>query len=422
MVSLKQNSTFSNETPIESLLRRWAYWIVLAFGLALPTLEASKGLAAILLFVILIIRAGINGKSFRQQLDRFDFAVISMFVASALSTVANYPSSAHLNGVMEAFGFTVIFLTVRHSKWSVKQIEHLAFAIIVGAVLAICIVMAWHFSKGTPVELPAIHGTIRSSLYLAISIFLALGLIVHSSGRKRIVPIIFSVLMLVGLLSMTSRAVIITSGILFFSGLAVRFRWHGVLVSLAIVSLTAFTFPMVSKSITGGNLLVKANQMAELLKGSVSNNELSRAEYWRATMMYIQQGEHVLFGIGPRNFSSIDTNTLKIEPPLQYLKGQPLAHAHNLFLTKYVEEGLLGLLAILALFGLMAQRLLRNFMSNSMPWSWWGALGALCIPIVNGMVASPWFREYAWLAMLVFAIHLAVDRAEPEFREQTQNT
>lgn len=403
---------------IESLLRRWAYWIVFAFGLALPTLEASKGLAAILLFVILIVRISINGKSFWQQLDRFDFAVISMFVASALSTVANYPSPAHLNGVMEAFGFTVIFLTVRYGELSNTQLERLTFAIVAGTVLAVCIVMALHFLKGTPIELPAIKGTIRSSLYLAISIFLALGLIIHSAGRKRVVLIIAAILMLVSLLSMTSRAVIMASFILFFSGLAIRFRWRGVLVSLAIVSLTIFTSPMVSKSITGGNFLVKANQMAELLKGSVSSSELSRVEYWRATMKYIQQGQHVLLGIGPRNFPSIDTSTLSIEPPLETLKGQPLAHAHNLFLTKYVEEGLLGLLAILALFGLMAQWLLRNLMSNRMPWTWWGALGALCLPIINGMVASPWFREFAWLAMLVFAIHLAVDRCGDGLREK----
>lgn len=375
-----------------------------------------------MLFAILIVRVSINGKSFWHQLDRFDFAVISMFVASALSTVVNYPSPAHFKGVMEIFGFTVIFLTVRHSQWSVKQVERLAFGIIVGAALAVCIVMTWHFSKSTPIELPAIRGTIRSSLYLAIAIFLALGLIMHLPGWKRIAPVIAVILMSVGLLSMTSRAVVLISLILLFAGLTLRFRWRGVVISLAIVSLIALSIPLVSKLITNGILMVKASEMAELIEGNVSTNDLGRAEYWRATIKYIQQGQHVLLGIGPRNFSSIDTNVLKIEPPLQYLKGQRLAHAHNLFLTKYVEEGLLGLLAILVLFGLMAQRLLRNLMSDRLPWSWWGALGALCLPIANGMVASPWFREFAWLAMLVFAIHLAVDRDRPEFREQTQNT
>lgn len=407
---------------IESLLRRWAYWIVFAVGLALPSLEAAKGLAAISLCVILVVRVSINGKSFWCRLDQFDFAVISMFAASVLSTVANYPSPAHFNGVMETFGFAVIFLTVRHSQWSVKQVERLAFGIIVGAALAVCIVMTWHFSKSTPIELPAIRGTIRSSLYLAISIFLVLGLMIHSSGRKRIAPIIMVAVLLLGLLSMASRAVILTSLILFFAGLTARFHWRGVMVFLASIGLIALSLPLVSKLVTDGHLLAKTSELVALIEGRVSGSDINRAEYWRVTVEYIQQGEHVLFGIGPRNFSSIDTNTLKIEPPLQYLKGQPLAHAHNLFLTKYVEEGLLGLLAILALFGLMAQRLLRNLMSDRLTWSWWGALGALCIPIINGLVASPWFREYAWLAMLVFAIHLAVDRGEPVFREQATNS
>jgi hypothetical protein len=51
-------------------------------------------------------------------------------------------------------------------------------------------------------------------------------------------------------------------------------------------------------------------------------------------------------------------------------------------------------------------------------WSWFAALGALTIPIVGGMVNTPFFQEHAILAMALMAIYLG-SRRVPGVRDTT---
>jgi O-antigen ligase len=157
----------------------------------------------------------------------------------------------------------------------------------------------------------------------------------------------------------------------------------------------------------------KAKEMAELVSdGTVSANDQYRVDHWRVALAWIRTGDHWLFGVGPRNMISIDATQLDIDPPLRFpAETRHPNHAHNMYLTRYIEEGVVGLAAMLALFAFVAWRLFKDARAGQVGWAWWAALGGLLLPGVNGMVGSPWFREYAWLAVVTFALYLAVPAA-----------
>ena len=71
-------------------------------------------------------------------------------------------------------------------------------------------------------------------------------------------------------------------------------------------------------------------------------NDRLRFDHWMVGCAQIIQGDHKLLGIGPRNFTSIKVDQLKFSKPLETYPSvwQIPCHAHNLFLTKWCEEGI----------------------------------------------------------------------------------
>ncbi|HEX4798214.1 MAG TPA: hypothetical protein VFV04_02895 [Burkholderiales bacterium] len=96
-----------------------------------------------------------------------------------------------------------------------------------------------------------------------------------------------------------------------------------------------------------------------------------------------------------------------LEAPLD-LPGNKLAHAHNMFLNKLVEEGIFGLIAMLAFFVFPARALFRDWRADRWKnWLWLSGMGALVVPVVSGSVNTPWYNEHALLAMIVLALYLS---------------
>jgi O-antigen ligase len=132
-----------------------------------------------------------------------------------------------------------------------------------------------------------------------------------------------------------------------------------------------------------------------------------RFENWHIAIVHLKQGSQPFFGIGPRQFDKIKSTDYIFDPPLKHTYKK-LEHAHNLFLTKWVEEGLLGLLAFLYLLALFFNGIFFDRRDKvKQPWLWGAAFAAWVVPITSGFFGSPWKHEFAILAMLLFGLYFS---------------
>ena len=91
------------------------------------------------------------------------------------------------------------------------------------------------------------------------------------------------------------------------------------------------------------------------------------------------------------------------------------SHAHNLFLTQLIEQGIVGLLAMLYFFLLVLLKIIsiwRADPDHSPGWAWYGGIGGFAIPIIAGLFNTPFYQEHAMLAMLVMGMMFAMEKAD----------
>lgn len=398
-------------TGADRALRRLAYWLIVGLALILPTLSRPTNVIAAALLLVMAARLALGGRTaLLRNLDVFDYCVAGLAAASLLSSAFGLSSLGGYQGLAEALSHLAVFVGIRHGGLDGGQLRRLALAVVVGTLIAAALGLGFHLLGGDPlVRLPAMPGTIRSSLYTGITLLLCVGLAITAEGWRRLLLLAAVVFLGLVLLSMTSRAVVITLAFTVLLGLAIRYQWRMFLPVAAIAAAMAALAVCTPESAIKARFEGKTAEMTELVAGVVSDNDQTRIEFWRVSLAWIGQGKHWLLGIGPRNFHLIDAEQLPLEAPLRFPEQTRYpSHAHNMYLTKYVEEGVLGLSALIALFALVAWRLVRDARAGRVDWPWWGALGGLLLPAINGIVGSPWFREYAWLAVATFALYLAV--------------
>ncbi len=400
-------------TPQEKLdrfLRQASFWLLAGLAFAVPTLNQPTKILAVLLLLATLARLAIRGSALLRQFDGFDYCLVGLAAASLLSSIFGLPSAGRYQGLAEALSHLVVFVAIRHGGYSAIQLRRLALALVAGSVIAGALALRTYLLTDIwPISLPAIPGSIRSSLYVSIALLLCVGLAIDSSRWPRWLLVAGSMFLGFVLMAMTSRAVVMTFLVVLAAGLVARYRGRMVVSIAVLAAIVAIAYFAMPESVIKSRVEHKANEMADLVvAGSVSSNDQFRVDHWRIAVAWIKTGSHWLFGIGPRNFLQIDTEKLHFDPPLRFpVETRQPVHAHNMYLTKYIEEGIVGLSAMLALFGIVAWQLFRDARANRIGWPWWGALGGLLLPAVNGMVGSPWFREYALLAVMTFALYLA---------------
>lgn len=383
-----------------------AYWLVIGLALLLPSADRRVNFLALLLASVVFLRAALLGREFFRHWDALDGCVAALLVATLASTAFGWPSDGY-HGIFEALAHLTVFLAIRHGALDESQLRRIGAAVVVGVLVALAIA-SYRGTQTSVLQLGGVGGTIRSSLYTGIALMLCIGFALEARGGWRVVWMVAVVPMAAALLAMSSRAVIAASLVALVLGLLAAYRRRAAIAILLVIPLIGSAFWLVPHDFRN-RLEYKATELLNLaVQSEVSKNDQARVEFWRVTLAWIGRGEHVLFGVGPRNFHKIDAERLDLPGPPHFgsMTRHP-AHAHNLYLTQYVELGLVGLIALLALYALLARRLWRDGRAGRVGWTWWGALAGLLLPALNGLVGSPWRYEYAWLAILMFALHLA---------------
>ena len=386
----------------------------------LPIMESPKHLA------IAFFSIGALGRRFLQKPiewrkpDTFEWLLVSMLLVSLASTLANWPIERGFHGLKDLSCILFLFWALYRNTYKESQIRLLLW-ILIAAVMLGLVEGLWEWKSGFRghLEFHSAGVVTQSAIYLGISMFLMFGIFLDTtsgfSTRVRIVMIVCLLFSLLCLIVMGNRgsvlAVIVIMGLLSLT----LFRNKRFRLALEI-TLTVTIIMTISAYIGSGNSILK--QRIRHITSNVSKhglklddisgpNDRLRFDHWMVGYAQATQGDHKLLGVGPRNFPSIKVDQLKFSRPLATYPSvwQVPCHAHNLFLTKWCEEGILGLSAFILFLTYAAFNLFRHRpRPENIHWTWIACLGALIMPIVAGSFNSPFINEFAWLSMILLGI------------------
>jgi putative inorganic carbon (hco3(-)) transporter len=226
---------------------------------------------------------------------------------------------------------------------------------------------------------PNIHGNTAGGT-LALAVPLALGLLWSAVRSRRLLP---------GLLAPACLAVIL-GGLLLTSS---RGSWIGCLAAVGLCTLAylqrrllpgrtarvAFWLSTVSLVLVLTAGLVSSGYLETLLgKVPDPNGSLQgRPLLWKQSLSLIR--DYPLTGIGLGNYFMVySTYTILMHTPI-------LGHSHNIFLEVWIEQGILGALALLICMVVCAQWSWRALTRKYLPPLAWAALASLMVIAVHGI-------------------------------------
>lgn len=393
-----------------------------ALTFVLPVVESPKHFALGIFFLATLGRRLLESPVSRRRPDSLEWLLLSMWAVALASTVANWPLPNGIKGLRSTTCMVFLFWAMYRGSFDARLVKGFLWALAAGVMVGLCMGL-WEWQTGLRSELEFHSAGIvtQSSIYLAVALTAMAGALLDHvsplSRRSRLILSGSALFSLLGLVLMGSRGAIL--GVLIVAGLMapVLFRDRRVrrYVLTAVAFLALSTAAILALSPPSHNV---GFRVTRLFKGflpdpatnaSVSENDLFRFEHWMVGYAQATQGGHMLLGIGPKNFKSVRVEHLELPRPLvTYPKIWTVPeHAHNLFLTKWVEEGLLGLIAFLLFLGAVARRLFSSRPKGSdVSWPWVAALGGLVIPVVAGSFNSSFENEFAWLAMMLMGLGL----------------
>jgi O-antigen ligase len=148
-----------------------------------------------------------------------------------------------------------------------------------------------------------------------------------------------------------------------------------------------------------------------------------RENIWRAGLLAWR--EHPVFGVGVHSWGRISEEVVRRSAQR---RGERLdldrlmfsSHGHSLYLNTLVEQGLVGLAALLAVLVLWAVEIVRRIPGAAAPpleWSYWGgAAAAWMVAVIVGLVNTTLHHEHALISMLLLGGWLSYLRTSSPLR------
>jgi O-antigen ligase len=273
-------------------------------------------------------------------------------------------------------------------------------------------------------EYKSIPNLNRSAIYHVIALFVMLGIIMDSrlifSRKMRFFAGGCFFISVISLIIMGSRGAILgfISGILVLVISMARSRKASLslLAYLAAAIVAVVTITMVWDNSAIGRRMKKFSRYYDKLKETgelsslISSSEHVRWDYAQLAWAQITQTGHVLLGTGPSTYSHIDVKKLKFKKRLKIFNNKSWegpSHAHNEYLTRWVEVGLLGLGAYLVFLFFIAVSLYRHRnKEGAFHWQWIASSGFIATAFVSGMFNTVFTNEMGWLSIIIVGIYL----------------
>ncbi|MCE5195264.1 MAG: O-antigen ligase family protein [Nitrospiraceae bacterium] len=398
---------------IDNFLEKIEFIFLCILLFVIPTMESPKTIAAVLFGLTWICRKFTSKNSPFNKISLIEIPLLLMLVSSLVSTLINIPYKNQFKGLNDTILWCSIFWFIYKNNYSKKQQYISAICITSGVLLAI-IWGIYETHKGVReyLEFHSAGIVTQSSIYLGIALMIPFSILATKPQgfsqapikSNKILWLIIFAAMIFTLVFMASRGSILAVAItLLVSILLLKKKM--LFFALAILLSAAFLMAVYSPdSFKQKRFYEKTIEMARSQK--LDPNDNVRVFFWKVAIERIKLGDSVLFGIGPRNFSSIKTEELQLKEPAK-LPWNKLPHAHNIFLNKLVEEGIFGLFSFLFFIVIIAIELIKTRKLCSQEWIWLSAFGSLSVPIIAGSFNTPWYQEHALLAMIILGMFMS---------------
>jgi len=379
--------------------------------LVLPSLEALKTFFWFSYLCVFLIRRFQNGSLSLMPKQPANIAVTLYLSITLISTLVNWPFDNGFKGFLDEFRFLTLFLCLYSAGYTAAEYRRIALLVIVG-VLAGLLYGLVEFLLGmrTDFQFHSAGILTQSSIYLGIAIILNTGLLLNpekDSSRTRLFLKTALLIQIIALVYIGSRGsmLAVTLTLVFIAFLKLNIStliaWFaGLTVSIVLVAMLIQMFPdnKFSRDII---------QQYSINRIQESDNQ--RIGAWKIAFAKLQQGEDLVWGVGPRNYTAInEMDFVRQNENLSQIKMY--GHAHNIFLTQLIEQGIMGLLAMGFFFFLILQKIFsiwRSEMSHTPGWAWYGGIGGLTVPLIAGLFNTPFYQEHAMLAMVVIGMMFA---------------
>jgi O-antigen ligase len=234
------------------------------------------------------------------------------------------------------------------------------------------------------------------AMFLEPAVTLAAGFVLYSDNRRdRTAALVCLPFLLASVVATLSRAGLLTLAVLALVVVVTMRRRAlrlGLLGALAVGGIAILQIPAV------------ALRMAHQFDPSYPYNTFEgRLQIWTDTLHMLR--DHPIFGAGLRAYAIV------MRPYVTTPKGLPELYAHNIFLSMWVEIGLLGLAAFAVLLGMLLWRGWSSFARAegfAKPLLW-GTSAAFVAILIHGLFDTPYYGndlsvEFWMLAALEFAI------------------
>lgn len=391
----------------------------------LPFLKVAKNVGIGLIIIGAVVSWVLNRPFQFRKPDIFEWLLLFISSICLASTVVNWPLENSISGLRDTLNFTIIAFFVYNFVFSEKQLRFLLWTVVAGAVIGLILgFIDWKIS-GLPLFEFRNMMVAETSVITSIMTAVLIGVLYDSrSAFKKfelvitiiLLPFFFSCLALMG-----NRSGLL--GLIFFFALYfLMFLKHKKTIIMLGVITVSILILVVLYTFGESKMNDRINHLfANFTQNQFSNSEQiirnGRFDYWRIAWAQALSGEKRYLGVGPRNFKSIDIDKFDFDPPLIVKRIRP-CHAHNHYLTKLCEEGIIGLFALLTFFGYTVWILLKAIKTKyTEHWTWAACLGALVISNGGGIFYAPFRREVAWVT--IFFIALAANQFKiSDFKER----
>lgn len=374
----------------------------------LPSLETPKTLFWALYVLTFLFRKHREGELWVRPTEPVVLVLWGILFVNLVSTLLNWPIVNGFKGVSDALRYISLFLCIYAGGYSRRQLRDIALAIMAGAIAGLAFgVLEVMNSVTSRLQFHSAGVVTQSAIYLGIVIVLALGFIMQCrdlTRTMRIGLVVVLAAMSIALAYMGSRGSLLAVGVVLGVFILTNLRWRTVAITLVGTGLIAITSYLVIKA-APQNLLNEGHyERLSVERFHKADNE--RVEAWEIAFAKLATGDGIVWGIGPKNFRSINPADLGIQSVF-YERTGVIHHAHNLFLTTLVETGVMGLTMMLLFYYFILRRLYdgwRNRPARGPGWAWYAGLGGFIVPIIAGSFNAPFSQEHAMLAMIVMGM------------------
>lgn len=386
----------------------------------LPFLKVPKNISLVVFILAALgVRVIYSRISWRRP-DTFELLLIFFALTAAVSTILNWPFEKGISGFKDSAIIATVGLIIYSSRLSHRQIKTIAWLFLSGVTIGLSVGFYEYYIGVNPYfefrRMMVAETSTITSIALAITIGMVLDTTSTIGFKEKIISCLLGLVFFLCLILMGNRSGLFGIMAFFFCVFLMNIKnIKFYIVIIALASLASISLALMSDKLMPriNHIFSTKIELGSTLK--FNSNDSYRFQHWQLSIAQHELGEKKFFGIGPRNFKSIDIELLNKKSDSLNMQDFEHLHAHNMYLTKLAEEGLMGLLSLLLLLGFILKKLLFDYKKHGpINWETISGWGALIIPMTAGIFYSPYYRETALVSILFMTLFLYRKKTEKE--------